>query len=241
MSGTTIQEFLHKNPPIDADTEPRVVKLKDDPFVASLLSKNAAKRISCLEIEIQDDVGKRGIEKLHKPGELMKAALVLSHSSSVAVHFGFPCNTTQKVLDETDGPPGAMAIGKALKALGKNVTFIASSYHVELVRTLVRKCFGSEGTVMEFKPSRIHETDGVKTAAMEFLFHDSANQMSPKFDTLVAIEATSRTKEESYRSMRGDDLSEVCKKSPVDELFIRGMCFVRHTSTNISILFRLLI
>ena len=179
-------------------------------------------RIGCLETEIQDDIGKRGIAKLYIPGELVKAALVLSHSSTVAVHFGFPCNTNEKFPDETDGPPGAVAIGRALQALGKKVTFIASSYHVELVRELVRKFLGNEVTVAEFTPLRTHGPDKVGIASEEFLFHDGGNQTSPKFDALVAIEATSRTEKGCYMTMKGRDLSGICKDSPVDELFIQG-------------------
>ena len=142
MCDTPTEEFLQKHPPIGANTKLKVVTLKEDPFVASLLSENSESRINGLEAAIQEDVGGRGIANLHIPGELVKAALALSHSSSVAVHFGFPCVTGENFLDETDGPSGAIAIGKALKAFGKKVTFIASSYHIQLVRTLVSKFFG---------------------------------------------------------------------------------------------------
>lgn len=220
---TTIEEFLPKHPPVDADTtKPRLVTLKEEPFVASVLSEDAASRISCLETEIQEDVGKRGIAQLHIPDELVKAALVLSRSTSVAIHFGFPCNTSQEFPDENDGPPGAIAIGKAVKALGKNVAFIARSYQVELVRKLVGKFLGDEVTVLEFAPVRTHGPDRVKTATEEFLFHDGSNQVRPKFDALVAIEATSRTDQGCYMTMKGRDLSIVCKDSPVDELFIQA-------------------
>ena len=222
MCDTTIEEFIQKHPPLDVDTKPRVLAIMDDPFAASVLSENAAERISSLEEEIQEDVGKRGIANLHIPEELVKAALVLSHSSSVAVHFGFPCNTNEKFLDETDGPPGAMAICKALNALGKKVTCIASSYHVELVRKLVFKFLGNDVSVVEFIPKRTHGQDGVRKAADDFLFHDGTNRASPKFDALVAIEATARTEDGGYMTMKGRNLFDVCKDSPVDELFIQG-------------------
>ena len=220
---TTIEEFIGKHPPLDVNTKPRVLTIKEDPIVASVLSENAAKRISNLEREIQEDVGQRGIANLHIPDELVKAALVLSHSSSVAVHFGFPCNTNEKFPDETDGPPGAMAICKALNALGKKVTCIASSYHVEFVRELVHKFFGKDVSVMEFIPARTHGVpDRVRKAAEDFLFYDGTNLASPKFDALVAIEAIARTQEGGYMTMKGRNLFDVCKDSPVDELFIQG-------------------
>lgn len=204
------------------DTKPRVVAIKDVPFTASVLSENAAMKISSLETEIQEDIGKRDIAKLHLPGELLRAALVLSHSTSVAVHFGFPCVTDAKFPDETDGPPGALAICKALNALGKKVTCIASSYQVELVRDLVRKFLQNGVQVLEFSPGRTGGPDGVRIAAEEFLFYDGTDAISPKFDALVAIEATARTDGGCYMTMKGRNLWDVCRDSPVDELFIQA-------------------
>ena len=219
---TTVEEFLERNLSVHVDAKPRVVKMRDKPFVASLLSENAMNKIRCLETEIQEDIGKRGIGKLHIADELVRVALVLSHSLSVGIHFGFPCNTNEEFPDETDGPLGAIALGKALKALGKEVTFIASYYHVKLVQVLVRNFLGNEASIVEFTPERTHGSDGVRAAAEKLLFHNAAHQIIPKFDVLVAIEAVGRTEEGRYMTMKGRDLSDICKVSPVDELFIQG-------------------
>lgn len=48
--------------------------------------------------------------------------------------------------------------------------------------------------------------------------------MSPKFDVLVAIEAVGRTDEGRYMTMKARDLSDICKVSPADEVFIQGTC-----------------
>lgn len=81
---------------------------------------------------------------------------------------------------------------------------------------------GRDVSVVEFQPPRNDDPVGVQTAAVEFLFHDVVKPINPKFDALVAIEATSRTAEGGYMTMKGRDLSDVCRKSPVDELFIQG-------------------
>ena len=219
-----VEDFLNKYPAVNVDSKPRVVTIMETPFTASLLSEEAMSKIRYLEIEIQEDIGKRGVANLHIPDELLKAALVLSHGSSVAIHFGFPCNTNEKFPDETDGPLGAIVLGKALKALRKEVTFIASYYHVELVQELVRTFLENNASVVEFTPERTHGSGGVRTAANKLLFHDAAHQMSPKFDVLVAIEAVSRTEEGRYMTMKARDLSDICKVSPVDEVLIQGNC-----------------
>ena len=221
-SDTTVAEFIMKHPPVHVDTKPQVVTLKDKPFTASLVSESAVLSLRGLEKEIQDDIGERGIAKLHIADELLRAALVLSHSSFVGIHFGFPCNTNDEFPDETDGPLGAIALGKALKALGKEVTFIASYYHVKLVQVLVETFLRNKACVVEFTPQRTHGSGGVRAAAQTLLFHNPTNQMSPKFDVLVAIEAVGRTEEGRYMTMKARDLSEICKVSPVDEVFIQG-------------------
>lgn len=219
-----VEDFLEKHPFSNTDDKPRVVTIKESPFTASLLSEEAMDKIRRLETEIQEDIGKRGIANLHIADELLKATLVLSHSSSVAVHFGFPCNTNEEFPDETDGPLGAIVLGKALKTLGKEVTFIASYYQVELVQELVRIFLENNASVVEFTPQRTHGSGGVRMAANKLLFHDAAHQRSPKFDVLVAIEAVSRSSEGCYMTMRARDLSDICKVSPVDEVFIQGTC-----------------
>lgn len=221
---TTVEDFLDKHLFDKTDAKPRVVTLKETPFTATLLSEDAMNKIRFLETEIQEDIGERGIANLHIPDELLKAALVLSHGSSVAIHFGFPCNTNEEFPDETDGPLGAIALGKALKALGKEVTFISSYYHVRLVQELVRTFLGNNVSVAEFTPERTHGSGGIRTATEKLLFHDAAHQKNPKFDVLVAIEAVGRTDEGRYMTMKARDLSDVCKGSPVDEVFIQGIC-----------------
>ena len=219
-----VEDLLEKHPFVNTDAKPRVVIIKESPFTASLLSEEALSKIRCLETEIQEDIGERGIANLHIADELLKAALVLSHSSSVAIHFGFPCNTNEEFPDETDGPLGAIVLGKALKVLGKEVTFIASYYHVELVQKLVRTFLENKASVVEFTPQQTHGSGGVRMAANRLLFHDAAHQMSPKFDVLVAIEAVSRSEDGRYMTMKARDLSDICKVSPVDEVFIQGTC-----------------
>lgn len=68
--------------------------------------------------------GKRNIAKLFEPGELMKSALCLSHSRSVAIVTGYPAFYNEAIPFETDGPPGALALGVVLQSLGIHVTLI---------------------------------------------------------------------------------------------------------------------
>ena len=204
---TTVAEFIVKRPPVPVDTKPRVVTLKDKPFTASLVSESAVIRLRGLEKEIQDDIGESGIAKLHIADELLRAALVLSHSLSVGIHFGFPCNTNEAFPEtETDGSLGAIALGKAIKALGREVTLIASYYHVKLVRVLVETLLGNKACVAKLTPQQTHSSSGVRAAAQRLLFHNPANQTIPKSDVLVVIEVVGGTEEGRYMTMKAMEL-----------------------------------
>ena len=59
------------------------------------------------------DPGKRGIAPLCIPGDLAAAAKILAAAKSVAILSGYPCCLADPPT-ETDGPPGALAIARAL-------------------------------------------------------------------------------------------------------------------------------
>ena len=94
-----------------------------------------------LEAIIAEDHGKRGIAPLVLPGELARAAYHLGQCSAkdgsaadraasncqhVAVLTGYPCCPGNPPT-ETDGPLGAIAIARALVALGKRATILTDS------------------------------------------------------------------------------------------------------------------
>ena len=221
VSDTLLEDYSEKHWTAHSDVKPRVVGLRNKPTLTSLLSENALKKIRCLEMCIQEDVGQRGIQNFHIRDELVKAALVLSHSKSVAIHFGFPCNAgvNSDFPDETDGPPGALAMAKALLSLGKEVTLIARHYQLNLVRKIARTFLKPEVSVLEYAPGDAKGTDEANRPAFEFLF----TCKSPRFDALIAIEAVGRTSQGRYMSMKTRDLSDACKLAPVDQLFLQGI------------------
>lgn len=74
--------------------------------------------IDRIENIVQRDEGKRGIGQIIVKGELYNAAVALNSCTSVAIITGFPCNLEYNPPTETDGPLGAIAIARALLALG---------------------------------------------------------------------------------------------------------------------------
>ena len=93
---------------------------------------------------------------------------------------------------ETDGPPGAIAIGEALKALGRQVTYVSDEYSTPVLR---RYANGSE--VIDFP------IDGVAASKV----HASAILEQVKPSLLISIERCGRTREDLYLNMRYVDIS----------------------------------
>ena len=93
---------------------------------------------------------------------------------------------------ETDGPPGAIAIGEALKALGRTVTYVSDDYTTPVLR---RYANGSE--VIDFPIEGIAESKGHAAAILERI----------KPSLLISIERCGRTKDDTYLNMRYVDIS----------------------------------
>ncbi|MDA0263137.1 MAG: DUF4392 domain-containing protein [Chloroflexi bacterium] len=93
---------------------------------------------------------------------------------------------------ETDGPPGAIAIGEALKALGRQVTYVSDRYATPLLRR-----YANRSDVIDFP------IDG-KTASKK---HAAAILERVKPSLLISIERCGRTREDTYLNMRYADIS----------------------------------
>jgi D-glutamate cyclase len=92
------------------------------------------------EAIIRRDPGGRGVASylyngLHLGyGELERAAIELSRNARrVAIVTGFCIADANPPAAETDGPPGALFLGRALAALGVEVVFVSDAYGVPLL------------------------------------------------------------------------------------------------------------
>ena len=86
----------------------------------------------CRRKEIGADPGNRGIHSLFLPGELSRAAISLASAERVGIVTGF--FLVDQETYETDGPPGAVALGRALRLLGIDVRFLADSFGISFLR-----------------------------------------------------------------------------------------------------------
>ena len=155
------------------------------------------------DIILQDDM--RGMSDLKphvKPGYVRAAAeLLLNNQGLVFIVTGFHILAAD--APETDGPPGAIAIGNALSALGSKVYYVTDELSADVVRSIADPSHG----VIEFP------------IASHFESAEFANQLvqahSPS--ALVAIERAGLVGDGTYRNFRGVDFTS--KNAKIDHLF----------------------
>ncbi|CAO2587140.1 D-glutamate cyclase, mitochondrial [Lemmus lemmus] len=208
---------------------PEVHAISKDPLHYSIASAAAVQKIRGLESMIAIDPGNRGIGHLLHKDELLQAALSLSHARSVLVTTGFPTHFNHEPPEETDGPPGAIALAAFLQALGKETSMVvdqrAFSLHTKLVAEAVK-----QGVLTTPIPILTYRGGSVEDA-QAFLCKDG-DPKSPRFDHLVAIERAGRAADGSYYNARKMNIKHLV--DPIDDLFLAAQKIPGISSTGVG-------
>jgi hypothetical protein len=145
------------------------------------------------------DPGARGIGRLFQFGGARRAAEALWCARRVVITTGF---VVASGTAETDGPPGAAVLGRALRQLGADVGYVTDAVTAPvLAATLAALGEPKDVTCYPAGPDAARDT---------------LERMQPSH--LVAIERPGRAQDGVYRNMRGDDVS--AWNAPLDELFL---------------------
>ncbi len=152
---------------------------------------------------------KRGVSELRSfvPADFctQAAQYLLDHPGKVAIITGFYILTAGQ--HETDGPPGAIAIGNALQELGREVTYVTDCHSAPMMR----KWLGDRAEVIEFP---IADAEASREAARKLI-----EELRP--DLLVTIERCGRTAGDVYLNMLSRDITEYTAR--LDYLFEFGI------------------
>jgi hypothetical protein len=146
------------------------------------------------------DPGARGIAKFFRPGGARRAAEALRRARRVVITTGFVVDAGAA---ETDGPPGAAVLGRALRTLGVAVGYVTDDVTAPVLAASLA-ALGEPADV-----ARYPKGDG---AAREVLERERPTH-------LVAVERPGRARDGAYRNMRGIDVSKW--NAPIDELFVQ--------------------
>ncbi|XP_068195183.1 D-glutamate cyclase, mitochondrial-like [Antennarius striatus] len=205
--------------PLITDLSPELVplcfKISHNPLLYSLASQRAVTKIRQLEIIIGEDPGQRGIRALFVQDELLRSCLALSHATSVAITTGFPTHFQHSPPDESDGPPGAIAMATMLLSLGKQVTMVTDRRALDMNQAIIDEAVSS-GVLKTAIPLVTFEDSG-PDSALRFLCHHG-DPSKPRYDHLVAIERSGRAADGNYYNMRGINIKHLV--DPIDDLFV---------------------
>ena len=144
------------------------------------------------------DPGARGIENFFQPGGARRAAEALQRARRALITTGF---VVAAGTAETDGPPGAAVLGRALRRLGVDVAYVTDDVTAPVLAATL-DALGEPADVTRYAAG----TDAARIVADARPTH------------LVAIERPGRADDGVYRNMRGDDVS--AWNAPLDELFL---------------------
>ncbi|XP_067848173.1 D-glutamate cyclase, mitochondrial isoform X2 [Heptranchias perlo] len=198
-----------------ADSEtPRVFCISQNPSHYSIASVAAVEKIKALETLIQQDPGNRGIKHLLIEDELLKASLSLSHAKSVLITTGFPTHFNHQPPEETDGPPGAIAMAAMLQALKKSVVIVTDQRALKMNKKIIEEAV-EQGVMKTPVPIVSFQDDG-EDSALKFLCHDG-NPQFPRFDHLIAIERAGMAADGNYYNARKVNIKHLV--DPIDKLF----------------------
>lgn len=157
------------------------------------LTTGQTQTIAALEALAYDRLESRGLGGLDIPGAYLEAAKRLIPVRRTLILTGFPVRGAE--LGETDGPPGALAVGKALELLGQQVAYATDTHSATLLE-MGRTHLGMSAEVHPFVPNS-------EAAALIRLYTDF------KPDLIFAIERPGKAADGHCHSMRGEILSDL--------------------------------
>ena len=159
------------------------------------------------------DLAGRGIASFFSAGAAVAAARALAGAERVVIVTGF---SVPPGTPETDGPPGAAVLGRALRLLGARVRYVTD------VAPAVPLAAALE-TLDE--PSKVDVYPDAPDAARIVLDREDPTH-------LVAIERPGRCRSGDYLSARGESVAQWNR--PLDELFVLARARRRNPKTQKS-------
>lgn len=146
------------------------------------------------------DPGRRGIAGFFRPGGALGAARALTGAGRVLIVTGF---VVAEGKPETDGPPGAAVLGRALRRLGAHVRYTSDPVVLPVLEACLRE-LGEPPDVFAYP-----EGEDAASAVLE----------RERPTHLVSIERPGRGQGGDYLNARG--LSVAAWNRPLDAMFLR--------------------
>jgi hypothetical protein len=150
-------------------------------------------------------------------------ALNQPHVQNVGVLTGFSVgkDANGNILPETDGPIGAVIAGESLRNAGKTVVYVVDTPNLDLLHAALGDAYPGWEDDPKIK-IEVFDTKLEKDASAEArtaLRTEADNLLTKhKINGLFAVELPSRTVDDRYSNMRGDDINDI--NSARDEIML---------------------
>jgi len=154
-----------------------------------------------LEAELLWDPAGRGCAALAVPGDLGAAARALLAARRVAIVTGLYVPAAG--APETDGPPGSLALARALGRLGKSVVLVTDRLCAGLLQAAAKAGWGAWPVLFRGDGADGGAADG--DGRPEGLLEEVLDGFEP--DHLVAVERLGRAADGRYYNARGEDVT----------------------------------
>ncbi|HMH49230.1 MAG TPA: DUF4392 domain-containing protein [Candidatus Acidoferrum sp.] len=145
------------------------------------------------------DLGGRGIGSFFQPGAAVAAAHALTGAERVIIVTGF---NVPPGLPETDGPPGAAVLGRALRLLGADVRYVTDRAPADPLAAALNALD---------EPAEVDVYPDLPGAARLILERETPTH-------LISIERPGRCRSGDYLSARGESIAKW--NLPLDDLFL---------------------
>jgi hypothetical protein len=145
------------------------------------------------------DLGGRGIASFFQPGAAVAAAHALAGAERVIIVTGF---NVPPGLPETDGPPGAAVLGRALRLLGADVRYVTDRAPADPLAAALQALD---------EPAEVDVYPDLPGAARLILERENPTH-------LISIERPGRCRSGDYLSARGESIAKW--NLPLDDLFL---------------------
>jgi D-glutamate cyclase len=145
------------------------------------------------------DLGGRGIASFFQPGAAVAAAHALAGAERVIIVTGF---NVPPGLPETDGPPGAAVLGRALRLLGADVRYVTDRAPADPLAAALQALD---------EPAEVDVYPDLPGAARLILERETPTH-------LISIERPGRCRSGDYLSARGESIAKW--NLPLDDLFL---------------------
>lgn len=216
---TTLEEYFRVNEPEHGNEQPKLITLADQPFLASVCSETAFKKVEKLSKLLGHQSGFEGDVY---DSDFLKISARLSHAPSVVIGILDEEIIPPSELATSDGLQGVITLVKALQAVKKKITII-TEHNSQVIHDCVAASASQGISEKDVHIVTLEDSGNLK----DRLFPGNVNH---KLDTVIALQMTTEFSNSNSGSERTIQVGLVDKLFQEVYSFQNGIVSVKITT-----------